>query len=100
MKGIFCKYEFDSEAIREMIQNIFTESEIEVVVKPYSIDARFNNGNSFHISIHNEKQIIYSNCRRKYTSLKPNWEENYSLESEVNVNSLFQVIKYILTSLN
>lgn len=100
MKGIVCKYEFDSEVIREIIQNTFTEGEIEVVVKPYSIDARFHNGNSFHIAIHNEKQIIYSNCRRKYTNLKPNWEENYSLKSEVNVNSLFQVIKYILTSLN
>lgn len=98
MKGIACKYEFDSEAIREIIQEIFTDGEIEVIVKPYSINARLYNGNSFHISIHNSRNCIYANCRRKYTSLKPDWEKDFNLDCYLE--EIFQVISLHLIQLN
>lgn len=102
MNGIICKYEFDTELVRELIRTTFNKGELEGIVKPHSIDVRFANGNSFHVSIHNRKgrYIIYANCRRKYTSLKPDWEEEYGLDPEVNIDSLFQVIRFILASLN
>ena len=100
MNGLICRYEFDIELVRELIRTTFNKGELEGIVKPHSIAVRFANGNSFHVGIHDYRQCVYANCRRKYTSLKPDWEEEYSLESETNIDSLFQVVRSILTSLN
>lgn len=98
MKGLVVKYEFDIETIREMIQQIFNEGEVEVVVRPTSIKARFYNGNAFEITIYNLSNCISANCRRKYTSVKPDWEHRCKIDS--NIEGILECIRTQLIKLN
>ena len=86
---------FDTNAILHFIEDVFQYKleELRYTVHPDNLYVRFPNGNSMRIILDNDNSIAIAELRRKYTSLKPDYEFKYDSGLEhLDVASLIENI--------
>ena len=73
---------FDTNAILHFIEDVFQYKleELRYTVHPDNLYVRFPNGNSMRIILDNENDVAITELRRKYTSLKPDYEYTYTFK--------------------
>ena len=75
---------FDTNATLHFIEDVFQYKleELRYTVHPDSLYVRFPNGNSMNIMLDNYNNVAITELRRKYTSLKPDYEFKYDFGLE------------------
>ena len=84
---------FDTNAVLNFIEGVFHYKleELRYTVHPDNLYVRFPNGNSMRIVLNNYTNVVTTELRRKYTSLKPDYEYEFTSGLEhVDVASLIE----------
>ena len=86
--------------LTEHFDDMYDKGSPSCRIKDEFMYIRLKNGNSFNIWLYNcnDNKSIHAELRRKYTSIKPDWEENFSLTAALD--EIIIRIRNKLNSLN